>query len=127
MEGRDPEGKLLPPEDRLLQAILDLEPAHEKVFFLSQLPIRTRLDRLTVELELPDTTEDERIALFRAFLGDTPLEDGLTAEELACKFRFSPQAGGAGLPPGGGADEAGRPGGHPQPGDAPVLLPAGGA
>ena len=91
MEGRDPEGKLLPPEDRLLQAILDLEPAHEKVFFLSQLPIRTRLDRLTVELELPDTTEDERIALFRAFLGDTPLEDGLTAEELACKFRFSPR------------------------------------
>ena len=76
MEGRDPEGKLLPPEDRLLQAILDLEPAHEKVFFLSQLPIRTRLDRLTVELELPDTTEDERIALFRAFLGDTPLGTG---------------------------------------------------
>ncbi|OUN22077.1 hypothetical protein B5G34_08565 [Flavonifractor sp. An82] len=91
MEGRDGEGKLLPPEEKLLQTILDLEPAHEKVFFLSQLPIRARLDRLSVELELPDTTEDERIDLFRAFLGDTPLGDGLTVEELASKFRFSPR------------------------------------
>ncbi len=44
-----------------------------------------------MELELPDTTEDERIALFRAFLGNTPLGDGLTVEELASKFRFSPR------------------------------------
>ena len=44
-----------------------------------------------MELELPDTTEDERIDLFRAFLGDTPLGDGLTVEELASKFRFSPR------------------------------------
>ena len=91
MEGRDPEGKLLPAEGKLLQAILDLEPAHEKVILLSQLPIRARLDQLTVELELPDTTEDQRIALFRAFLGDTPLGDGLTVEELSSKFRFSPR------------------------------------
>lgn len=91
MEGRDGDGKLLPPEERLLQSILDLEPAHEKVFFLSQLPIRARLRRLTVELELPDTTENERIALFRAFLGSTLLKDGLTVEELASKFRFSPR------------------------------------
>ena len=91
MEGRDSEGKLLPPEEKRLRAILDLEPAHEKVFFLSQLPIRARLGRLAVELELPDTTEDERIALFRACLGDIPLGDGLTVEELASKFRFSPR------------------------------------
>ena len=91
MESRDGEGKLLPPEEKLLQEILDLEPAGEKLFFLSQLPIRARINRLTVELELPDTSEDERIALFRAFLGDTPLGDGLTVEELASKFRFSPR------------------------------------
>ena len=91
MEGRDGEGKLLPAEEKLLQTILDLEPAHEKVFFLSQLPIRARLSRLSVELELPDTTEDERMELFRAFLGDIPLGDGLTVEELAAKFRFSPR------------------------------------
>ena len=91
MEGRDGEGKLLPAEEKLLQTILDLEPAHEKVFFLSQLPIRARLSRLSVELELPDTTEDERMELFRAFLEDIPLGDGLTVEELAAKFRFSPR------------------------------------
>ena len=91
MEGRDGDGKLLPPEEKLLQSILDLEPAHEKLFLLSQLPIRARLRRLTVELELPDTTEDERIALFRAFLGKASLGDGLTVEELASKFRFSPR------------------------------------
>ena len=91
MEGRDQEGKLLPVEEKLFQAILDLEPAHEKIFFLSQLPIRARLGRLSVELELPDTTEDERMDLFRAFLGDTPLGGGLTVEELASKFRFSPR------------------------------------
>ena len=91
MEGRDTEGKLLPPEEKLLQFVLDLEPAHAKVFFLSQLPIRARLNRLTVELEIPDTTEDERIALFWAYLGGMPLEEGLTVEELASKFRFSPR------------------------------------
>ena len=91
MESRDADGKLLPAEEKLLQAILDLEPAHEKVFFLSRLPVWARLSRLTVELELPDTTEDERMALFRAFLRGIPLEDGLTVEELASKFRFSPR------------------------------------
>ena len=91
MERLDAEGKRLPAEERLLQEILDQEPAHEKIFLLSQLPIRARLSRLTVELEVPDPTEDDRIALFRAFLGETELGDGLTVEELAAKFRFSPR------------------------------------
>lgn len=91
MDRQDADGKELPPEERLLQAILDLELPGEKVFLLSHLPIRTQFRRLAVELDLPDTTEEERLALFRAFLGDTPLEEGLTVEELASKFRFSPR------------------------------------
>ena len=91
MEEQDSEGKLLPPEEKLLQAILDLEPAHDKVFFLSQLPVRARLSRLTVELDLPETTEDERIQLFQAYLNGAELGGGLTVEELASKFRFSPR------------------------------------
>ncbi len=91
MERRDADGKLLPPEERLLQDILDLEPAHEKVFFLSQLPIRAQFRRLAVELDIPDPAEEERIRLFRSFLGAAALEDGLTVEELAAKFRFSPR------------------------------------
>lgn len=91
METRDAEGKLLPVEDRLLQEILEMDPDCEKLFFLSQLPIRTQLRRLTVELEIPDTTEEERIQLFRTFLGRMPLGDNLTVDELASKFRFSPR------------------------------------
>lgn len=91
MERTDAEGKLLPAEEKLLQGILDQEPAHEKLFLLSQLPIRARLSRLTVELEVPDPTEEERIALFQAFLGEAELGGGLTVEELAAKFRFSPR------------------------------------
>ena len=91
MERRDADGKLLPPEGRLPQEILKLEPSHEKVFFLSQLPVRTPFRRLAVELDIPDPTEEERILLFRAFLGKVALGDGLTVEELAAKFRFSPR------------------------------------
>ena len=91
MERRDADGKLLPPEEHLFQDIFNLEPAHEKVFFLSQLPIRVQFPCLAVELNIPDPTEEERIQLFRAFLGKVVLEDGLTVEELAAKFRFSPR------------------------------------
>ena len=91
MEKADADGKLLPPEEGLLRYILELEPAHEKVFFLSQLPIRARMERLSVELEVPDATEDERIALFQSYLGETALGEGLTVEELSAKFRFSPR------------------------------------
>ncbi len=91
MEETDAEGKKMAPREKLLEAILEMEPAHEKIFFLSQLPIRARLSRLTAELELPDPTEDERVILFRTYLGDVALGDGLTVEELASKFRFSPR------------------------------------
>lgn len=91
MDRRDEEGKLLPPEEGLLQTILELELVHEKVFLLSQLPIRAKFRRLAVELDVPDPTEEERIQLFRSFLGNTELGDSLTVEELASKFRFSPR------------------------------------
>ena len=126
MERTDAEGKLLPAEEKLLQGILDQEPAHEKLFLLSQLPIRARLSRLTVELEVPDPTEEERIALFQAFLGEAELGDGLTVEELAAKFRFSPRQIELACRQAAGLTKLRGEGGHLQPGDAPVLLPAGG-
>ena len=91
MERRDADGTLLPPPESLLRAILEMEPAQEKVFFLSRFPVRAQFRCLTVELEVPDTTEEERIRLFQAFLGNIVLKDGLTIEELAAKFRFSPR------------------------------------
>ena len=91
LDGRDAEGRLLPPEEGLVRELLELELPQEKVFLLSQLPIRTRSRRLVAELEIPPLTEDERICLFRAFLGPVPLEEGLEVEELAAKFRFSPR------------------------------------
>ena len=91
MDRLDSDGKEQPPEEKLLQTILELDLPEEKLFFLSHQPIRAQLNRLSVELEVPDTTEEERMALFRAFLGETALEEGLTVEELASKFRFSPR------------------------------------
>lgn len=91
METRDGEGKLLPPEEGLLREILDMEPPGTQVFFLSRLPIRARLQRLAVEVEIPSPTENDRIRLFRAFLDGVELGDGLTVEELAAKFRFQPR------------------------------------
>ena len=91
MDRLDSDGKEQPPEEKLLQTILELDLPGEKLFFLSHQPIRAQLNRLSVELEVPDTTEEERMALFWAFLGETALEEGLTVEELASKFRFSPR------------------------------------
>ena len=91
MENPDAEGKLLPADERLVSQIVDMEFALDKVFFLSQLPLRARFVRLAVDMEIPDAAEEERTALFRAFLQDMPLGDGLTVEELAAKFRFSPR------------------------------------
>lgn len=69
MERTDAEGKLLPAEEKLLQGILDQEPAHEKLFLLSQLPIRARLSRLTVELEVPTPRRRSASPCFRLSWG----------------------------------------------------------
>ena len=91
METRDAEGRMEPVSEQLLREILDMEPAHEKIFFLSQLPVRAHFRQLAVEIEIPDAGQEERARLFLTFLGGLPLEDGLTVEELAAKFRFSPR------------------------------------
>lgn len=91
METKDAEGRLLPTDEGLLREIMDMEPACEKLFFLSQMPVRTQIGQMMVDLEIPDTTEDDRIQLFRTFLEGTSLGNGLTVEELAAKFRFSPR------------------------------------
>lgn len=91
METQDGEGKLLPADEGLLREILDMGPAGDPVLFLAQLPIRARFRRLAVDVELPDPTEGDRIRLFRAFLSGLELENGLTVEELAAKFRFGPR------------------------------------
>jgi len=90
LDRKDADGNLLPPPGQLLNAILESEGSRDRVFLLSQLPIRAKIRRLNVDLRLPPTTEDERMALFRAFLGEHRLEEGLSAEELAAKFRFTP-------------------------------------
>lgn len=91
MEQNDAEGKQLPPPEKLLRSLLEDASGIEKVFLLSELPIRAQLPVLAVDLELLQTTEEERITLFRTFLQDAALGDGVTVEELASKFRFSPR------------------------------------
>ncbi len=91
LDKTDEEGKMAPLPDKLLQMILGLDIKENGLFLLSQLPVRSQMDRLTVDLEVPPTTENERILLFQAFLRGDELEDDLTAEELASKFRFVPR------------------------------------
>lgn len=91
LDRADEEGQQAPLPERLLQTILGLDIRENGLFLLSRLPIRSQMDRLVVDLEVPPTTESERILLFQAYLGKTALEDGLTAEELAAKFRFVPR------------------------------------
>ncbi len=91
LDGTNQEGQQESTPERLLQTILGLDIRENGLFLLSRLPIRSQMDRLAVDLEVPPTTESERILLFRAYLGEATLEDGLTAEELAAKFRFVPR------------------------------------
>ncbi len=91
LDGTDGEGQQTPLTEKLLQTILGLDIRENGLFLLSRLPIRSQMNRLAIDLEALPPTESERILLFQAYLGETPLEDGLTAEELAAKFRFVPR------------------------------------
>lgn len=88
LDRTDGEGRLVPPPAQLVREILELE--QKQIFLLSQLPVRAQSRRLTVELELPPSTEEERLLLFRAFLrGREP--EGTSPEELASKFHLAPR------------------------------------
>lgn len=42
-----------------------------------------------LDLELPETNEEQRLALWEHYLQGLQLEDGLSSQELAAKFRFT--------------------------------------
>ena len=86
----DAPGEYRPPDAGMLEALEQLGTRRNKRFFLSRKPITARLDRLAVEVSLPEATEQERLELFRSALRGSVL-DGCTEEELAAKFRFSPR------------------------------------
>ncbi len=90
LDRTDETGQTIPPPDALLEELEELELNHDKRFFLSNLPSAAHLRTFSVELELPDPTEQERKELFlHALHGVMP--EGCTADELAAKFRFSPR------------------------------------
>jgi len=90
LERKDETGQPAPPPDSMLAELERLELHREKRFFLSGMPLPMRRRMLTVELELPQASESERLTLFQNALRDMPLT-GCTVEELASKFRFSPR------------------------------------
>ena len=91
LDRTDADGQPLPPDPRLVQELLSEDADCGKIFFLSRQRVSARCDRLLVDLEIPPLTEQERILLFRDGLQGRQLGDGLTVEELAAKFRFSPR------------------------------------
>jgi hypothetical protein len=90
LDRRDEAGQAVPPPQSMLEELEKLELRRDKRFFLSRLSSPMRLRTLTVELELPQANETERLTLFDSFLQESHLE-GCTTEELAAKFRFSPR------------------------------------
>ena len=76
---------------QMVDVLCGMETGKDRLFLLSRLPVRARVQQLTVDLELPPLTESERLELFRTHLRDSRLAPDVTAEELAAKFHFSPQ------------------------------------
>lgn len=91
LDGRDEADGLVPAGQQKMDALCRLEMGNGRLFLLSRLPVRAQVHRLTVEIELEELTESERLEMFRACLQDVTLDDGVTEEELAAKFHFSPQ------------------------------------
>ncbi len=90
LDRKDETGQTVPPPQSMLEELERLELRRDKRFFLSQLASPMRLRTLTVELELPQASETERLTLFDSVLREARLT-GCTTEELAAKFRFSPR------------------------------------
>lgn len=90
LDRKDETGQLAAPPQAMLEELERLELRRDKRFFLSRLSSPMRLRTLTVELELPQASESERLTLFNTFLREVQLS-GCTTEELAAKFRFSPR------------------------------------
>ena len=90
LDRKDETGQSVPPPQNMLEELERLELHRDKRFFLSRLSSPMRLQMLTVELELPQANETERLTLFDSVLREMPLS-GCTTEELAAKFRFSPR------------------------------------
>lgn len=76
---------------QMVDVLCGMETGKDRLFLLSRLPVRARVQQLTVDLELPPLTESERLELFRTHLRGSRLAPDVTAEELAAKFHFSPQ------------------------------------
>ena len=91
LDRKDDAGDPAPAPQQMIDALCRLETGGGRLFLLSRLPVRARVQRLTVDLALPALTESERLELFRTFLRDSALAPDVTAEELAAKFHFSPQ------------------------------------
>ena len=91
LDRQDSAGDAVPPDDAMAAALERLETGKLKRFFLSRLPLRTRLRTLEIAVELSLPTERERVELFRACLDGQRLAADCTAEQLASTFRFSPR------------------------------------
>ena len=90
LDRKDETGQAVPPPQSMLEELERIELHRDKRFLLSCLASPMRLRMLTVELELPQADETERLTLFESGLRDVTLT-GCTTEELAAKFRFSPR------------------------------------
>ncbi len=88
---RRADGEVRPPAGPMMADLEALELRGGQRFLLAETPLPARLSGLTVELELPMPTEQERLELFRGGLRGAALGEGCSLEELAAKFCFTPR------------------------------------
>lgn len=84
-------GDFTPPDRGMMDVLSGLTLFRNKRFLLSRTPARVEREMLTVEVRLPELSEEERLLMFRHALRQCPAGAEVTPEELSAKFRFSPR------------------------------------
>ena len=87
LEDKDEEGDVTAPQPAVLDEIM--KTGANRLFLITEHPLRVSSDRVAYEICVEPSSLAERVALFEHYLTGVRLE-GVTAGELASKFRFEP-------------------------------------
>jgi ATP-dependent 26S proteasome regulatory subunit len=80
-------------EPRTLSLIESIErqaPSRGALFLLFRMIPRYHSRFAAVDIDIPELSADDRVLLYEAFMTGLPLDDNVSLDELATKFRFVP-------------------------------------
>ncbi len=91
LESKNAEGELESASSELIQAIEEADSGRPPLFLVAQKRLLRPVRPVTADLEVPRPEEGERLALFRHYFSQIPLQEGVSLEELSTKFSFVPR------------------------------------